>query len=86
MVKISMKSNETIDNHTNLQDINAFKYAFLWDTPVYKGANHGWANLLSLLKLYPTLQRVGSKSCVIYSKDQLQLTGTIFWYDGCEGP
>ena len=51
-----------------------------------ESANHGWANLLSLLKLYPTLQRVDSKSCVIYSKDQLQLTGTIFWYDGCEGP
>ena len=51
-----------------------------------ESANHGWANLLSLLKLYPTLQRVGSKSCVIYSKEQLQLTGTIFWYDGYEGP
>ena len=59
MIKVSMKSNDTIYNHTNLQDKNAFNYAFpLRHTCLQRSPR------ISLFGIMVgTLQRVGSKSC-----------------------
>ena len=67
-----MKSNETIYNYTNLQDKNEFNYAFpLRHTCLQRSLR------ISLFGIWVG-QTVSVANHVIYSRDHLQLNGTIF--------